>query len=328
MTATELERCRTGVAILGGGPAGLSAALWLHDLNMPFILLERRERLGGMPALNFLPNETVLGFHGVTGVELAARFADHARTLDFPSWCNASVTAIRRQDDGDYALTVALPDGPARTLRCKAIMLATGQRFVGTEILTGKPGVAAALEQRPDAFVAGPYAFENLEANRGRRVLIVGGGDNAFENAILLTERGAEVKIAVRSAVRASPRMQARLADLGRVAVLSGTEIAAVRAARQALAVELTNGAPLLVDRLHVLAGYRPNSEIVSCFQDGLSSRIMVDERGYVVADEEGCTGLSGVYAIGDVCSPRFQSIVGAIAQGARTAKALAVRHG
>lgn len=311
----------TEVVILGGGPAGLSAGLWLRNLGIPFVILERRDTVGGMPKLNFLGNESVLGFSGLTGVEIADRFLEHAKKQRFEISLNTSVEAISKAKDGTFRLWFHLPNLKLAEISCRAIILATGLRYRGLEIFDGVPGLHDCVAAHPDIFVLGPHAFSGIHANQRKHVVIVGGGDNAFENAILLVEHGARVTVVMRSQPRASSEMRAKVAAMSNICQIAGVKIAGLSANGSSVRVEMSNGKVVHADKIHVLAGYWPNSEVISCFKDGLSSQIGTDEAGYILADTDGTTGIPEVYAVGDVCNPRFQSIVGAMAQGARVAK-------
>jgi thioredoxin reductase len=313
------------VAILGAGPAGLSAALWLKNLGLDPWLLESSPRPGGMQNLNFLPNDWVLGHVGLTGPQLIDRFVAHAEQAGVVIRRGWHPTEISGRS-GDFRLQLASEQGEMQALSCAALLVATGTRYRGSEVLAQVPGFSAIPAER---LVFGPYAFAELDACAGRRIVVLGGGDNAYENVRLLVERGAQVDLVLRS----PPRAQQHLRTLVDQAAASG----ACRIHQAASLSELAWSAPgitvslvsaqgsttLTADRIHVLAGYEPNGGFLDVLADDLRSPLHRDAQGYLMVDAQGRTNVPGIYAAGDICNPVFPSVVSAIAQGAQAAKTI-----
>ncbi len=310
------------IAVLGAGPAGLSAALWLKNLGFDPRVVEAGERAGGLQNLNFLPNDWVLGLPGLTGPMLAARFLDHAAAAGIEVLSGRRPLAVT---GGPGAFRLRLDDG--RAIDAAAIVIATGTRYRAEEVLAGVDGVDRIAAGR---IAYGPYAFADLDSLGGKRVLIVGGGDNAYENARLLAPKAAMTCIAVRSTPRAQQGLASAVADevaAGRCRVLTQARLRVLREAADGLEATLTVGGgveSMIVDRIHVLAGYEPNTAFVAeVFPAEAVAAMRFDDQGYLIADTAGRTGAPGIYAAGDVCNPRFPSVVAAIAQGAAVAKAI-----
>jgi thioredoxin reductase len=313
---------RQCVAILGAGPAGLSAALWLRNLGFEPRVLDAADHAGGLQKLNFLANEWVLGQPGQTGPALAARFVEHAGAAGV-----SLQTGIRPVGldgvAGDFRLR--LSDGTI--LGCAAVVVATGTRYRAEEVLAGVPGSTDIPAGR---IAYGPHAFADLARLGGQRVLIVGGGDNAYENARLLAPIVASVTLAMRSRPRAQQGLAADVAAAvaaGRCHVLHPAAVTALATGPTGLEVTLTvatHSERITVDRIHVLAGYQPNTAFLRDMLAPASfDALRFDEQGYLLVDVAGRTGLPGLYAAGDVCNPRFPSVVSALAQGAVAAKTI-----
>lgn len=310
---------KRSVAIFGAGPAGLSAALWLHNLGFEPCVLETAERAGGLQNLNFLANDWVLGQAGRPGPELAAHFVAHARDVGIK--VSTGIRPMRLEGTAD-AFRLRLND--ASMLDCTAVVIATGTHYRAEEVLAGVRGIAGVPRER---IAYGPYAFADLEACTGQRVLVVGGGDNAFENVRLLAPKAAQLYLAIRSRPRAQQGLAAAVAAAevaGRCQVISPGRIEEVAVTNEALAVTLTGGRRVSVDRIHVLAGYEPNTTFLrELLAPAAYAALRFDEQGYLKVDDAGRCGLPGLYAAGDVCNPRFPSVVSAIAQGAVAAKTI-----
>lgn len=307
------------IGILGGGPAGLSAALWLRNLGFAPWMVDAEERPGGMQNLNFLANDWVLGQLGLTGPELASRFADHVRGLGVPIRTGCRLQRIERMADG-FRVLLARSGDEDRALDCAALLVATGTRVRGPEVfaaLTGRDSIPA------ERWAYGPYAFADMERCRDQRLLIVGGGDNAFENARLLRDSTRSIDMALRSPPRAQQALRESVSNAIRIhqpAVL--VSVTMIGDAIQATLRTGTGTQELMIDRIHVLAGYEPNTAFLqTAFVSAAEFRY--DDAGYLATDNAGRTSVAGVYAAGDVCNPGFPSVVAALAQGARAAKTI-----
>src|SRR5262245_35997036 len=118
------------VPIIGGGPAGMSCALWLHNYGLNPVIIEKEGALGGMARLSPYPNAWLLGQRGKSGRENAAEFADHVRELAVETWLRARPQRLRREHDERFRLDVSGTPA-ARSLSSPAIVNASRPRFAG-----------------------------------------------------------------------------------------------------------------------------------------------------------------------------------------------------
>src|SRR5690348_15541034 len=96
------------VPIIGGGPAGMSCALWLHNFGLRPIIVERESALGGMARRSPYPNEGLLGRPNETARENAAAFERHVRRASIEAWTSACPRQMQRTRDGRFRLDVEL----------------------------------------------------------------------------------------------------------------------------------------------------------------------------------------------------------------------------
>lgn len=186
------------VAILGGGPAGCSAASWLGQLGLTTLLVEREAQLcASLAALDF-PQDWVLGEPATRLCDLATQYAAQARaTPGLTLRLSAQVESARHTGDG-WALQLA---GGER-VQARALLIATGLKLL-----------------RPARYFASPHArvldASTLTAQRDTlppgRALLLGAGDNAAENALHLAERGFDVTVWTRSGWRAQTHLVERI---------------------------------------------------------------------------------------------------------------------
>jgi thioredoxin reductase len=182
------------VIIIGGGPAGISCAIWLKKLGVDCLLLEASPQLGGLQTRSPYENLWIPGVQGKTGQDVAAAMAAHAAAVGVDVRLNKQ--ALWVSEDGLAVRT------ETEFLFAPYLVIATGSRprtggFTASERVAIGPG-------------------EPMEALKvtGRRVAIFGGGDNAFDQARFVRARGGEVTIFSRSVPRAQKLLREMIADV------------------------------------------------------------------------------------------------------------------
>jgi thioredoxin reductase len=308
------------VPIIGGGPAGMSCALWLANYGLRPRIIEQEAALGGMARASPYPNDWLLGRPGETARENADEFARHIRQTAVETWHGGRPQRLLRADGGGFALDIAFSDQrPSQPLACAAIVIATGTRFRGEEWLDQVENarrLAAAGRVH-----LGPTYVGEPGADLGTHVAVVGGGDNAFDVSRMLVEKGVKATIVMRAqAPRAQSLLVARLRQhesSGAAQVLAGRTVAALDHAGTRLRVRLAGGGELEVDHVVVLFGYRPNSD--APWLAGLA--LDKDADGYLIVDRNMETSCRGAFAIGDVSNPAHPCIATAIAGGTMAAR-------
>lgn len=247
------------VCILGGGPAGLSCALWAHNLGLEPTLVEPGRQCGGSMLMNFLPNNWVLGQPARPGPELVKSFLQHIEAANVPILLDSRPTRIERRADGCLQVTLDTPHGLSG-MEAGAVVIATGTRFRARETLLSVTGFNQCDQSR---MRFGPHCFADLQTLAGLRLLIIGGGDNALENACLAQEQGARVAVAARSAFHAQARFMKKMQASRGDQLHEHSRLKALRPAPSGLLATLEGpqgNIDIEIDRLHLLAGYQPNS--------------------------------------------------------------------
>ncbi|HUR99581.1 MAG TPA: NAD(P)/FAD-dependent oxidoreductase [Pyrinomonadaceae bacterium] len=287
------------VIIIGGGPAGLSAALWCDDLGLDSVLLERENSLGGQLRYIYNPIENYLGLRAANGIEMFASFERSVRSRNFVRRIGIQAVSV------DVEKMEVHLDG-RECLRGKAIILATGVR-------RRRLNVPGELHFHGKGIVESGARDKLLLS--GKRVLIAGGGDAAFENALLVSEFAASVYVAYR---RARPSARGEFveaaAQRNNIKLLPETVVTRISGDSSVGTVELRDSAGRTrnepVDAVLIRIGVEPNSELVGESLD-------VDAAGYIKVDDRGETSRRNIYAVGDVansCSPTLSTAVGTAA--------------
>lgn len=293
------------VIIIGGGPGGISALLWCHSLGLPAVLLEQAAELGGQMLQMFHPVLEYPGFPNRTGRELRDAFEAHLRTYKLSYRVNCRV------DEINLPLCSLVVNG--ERLSARAIILATGAR-------NRRLGLAGEEELRGINY----SATQNQRQYAGHEVAVVGGGDSAFEDALILGEVCPRVILIHRSdKFRARASWQKAVFNHPRIEVLPHSEITSIyQLTNDQLALTLANRATLrqeniLINGLFVRLGIEPNTAF-------LHGQFTLDDAGYILVDQAQRSTIANVYAVGDVCRPVCFSLATAIGQGAIAAKHIA----
>src|SRR5882762_6533394 len=298
------------VLIIGAGPAGLSAARWCDELGLDTLVLEPSEEVGGQLLGVHNPIENYLGLRAASGRELRDFFVEQTKDCDFDLWTQVEIASVDLK-----AKRVVLRSG--EELRSIAIIIATGLR----RRALGIPG--------EDEF-AGRGMIESSgdrQAFAGKDVCVIGGGDAAAENALMLAEICPTVTLVHRGKkLRARREFTEQLHTNHCITVFPESVVHRIIGREKVEAVEIERAGAIkpfqmAVQGVIVRIGFAPNSEL---FRDQLE----LDERGYLLINSIQETTVTNVFGIGDVASPLAPTISGAVGAGATAAKVIASRLG
>lgn len=289
------------LVIVGGGPAGLSAAIYAARFKLKTVVLARE--LGGLLANTHLV-ENWPGSKSAGGAELMAGIQEHAESLG-AEVKQAEVKEIKKKGD---AFSLTTDDGEVQG---KAVLLATGtwHRKLGV------PGEEEFYGRGVSYCAVCDAAFF-----KGKTVAIVGGSDSAAKEALLLSEYAAKVYIIYRGEkIRAEPVNAEKVEKNKKVEVITNTNVLAIKGGKFVESVALDKlckgSKELKLDGVFINIGYDPQSELAK------KLGVKLSEKGEIVADYGSKTNVDGVFAAGDVVSGSFKQAITAAAQGAVAAK-------
>ncbi len=301
---TQASRSFYGAIIVGGGPAGLTAALYLAREGVDTLVVERAGLGGQAGATQRLDNFP--GFdEGIGGAEFAERLGRQARRFGVEILQAQEVQAIT--PDGDY-WCVMLSDG--REHAARVVLLATGAHYRRLGIPGEEDLIGANLHFC--ATCDGPFY-------RGKRVLVIGGGNSGFEEGLYLSQIAAQVDI-----VEFAPQSKASKILQDKVAQQPNMQVILNHAVKQFVGKDRLEGI-LVEDRatghtytwdydgVFVFIGLTPNSDLAR-------DRAKADAGGFLVTDSTLMTSLLGVFAAGDVRAGSTKQAASAAGEGATAA--------
>lgn len=295
------------VVVIGGGPGGLSAATWCDELGMSTLVIESEEELGGQLSWIHNPITNHLGGIFGNGSDLRDIILNQVAEREF-------VVALGKEISSVAQGSVIFSDG--MSVRFKYLIVATGlsRRRIGIEAetrLVGKGILTSGAGQR--------------ESVKGKTVAVIGGGDAAVENALILSEFAEKVVlIHRRDRFVARDEMVSQLQSRNNIEVLLNKTVKSIEDhdVLTSIVIEDVNKrelTSLAIENLLIRIGFEPNSSL-------LKGKIEMDEKGYIKVDSTFRSSEESIYAIGDVVSPMSPTISGAVGAGSIAAKSIHFR--
>lgn len=294
------------VAILGGGPAGLTAGIYAARGAAKTIIFERQMPGGQITTTDHVENYPAFP-NGISGAELGAHMAEQATKSGAEIAMFVEITAIERDEEsGIFTLKSEYEDYQA-----KSLIIATGS--VPRKL--GIPGEAEYTGR-------GVSWCATCDANfyREKTVIVVGGGDAAIEEALYLTKFADKVIIVHRrdelrataviaERAKAHPKIEFALSRIPLEIVGDGSKVSGLR-------TDSTKGeGELLIeaDGIFEFVGVDPVNEVAKMLSP-------LNERGYISVDHAGRTGVPGLYSAGDITDAPLKQVITAAGQGAAAA--------
>lgn len=292
------------VVMIGAGPSALAAAVYTTREDIDTVLYEKGV-IGGLAAITDQV-DNYPGFpDGIAGLTLAGELEKQAERfgahIEF-----GDVSALR--DEGEIKVVVV--DG--QDVKARTVLIATGSDYNKV----GIPGEAEYYGRGVHYCATCDGAFY-----REKRLVVIGGGNSAVQEALFLTRFTTHIDLLVRSTIKASEVLQHDLqaaVDEGKITVhlaTTPTEIVAVdNKVTTVTAMQNDHAVEFPTDGVFVFVGLKPNTQFLA------GTGIELDELGLIKTDHRLATNMPGVFASGDVRSGATMQIASAVGEGATAA--------
>lgn len=290
------------VIIIGSGPAGLTAAIYTTRANLKTLIIAG-VKWGGQLMLTTLV-ENYPGFpEGIQGPDLMMNMRKQAEHHGAEVIEENFTTA----DFSKKPFTVTTESG--KTYQSRAVIIATGAdtKWLGVPGEEGKIGRGVSSCAPCDA----PFF-------RNKRVIVVGGGDSAMEEALVMTRYASEVIIVHRrDSFRASQIMQDKVKNHPKIHIIYNAEVMEIQGEQKVEGVKLKNSQTgeikeMPIDGVFVAIGHLPNT---SPFKG-----ILLDEQGFITVHDHYRTNIEGVFVAGDVHDAKYKQAITAAGFGCAAA--------
>ena len=277
--------------IIGAGPAGMNAALYLKRAGIDVVLIEKEVPGGEMLKTNKIEN--YLGFEPIDGGELALKMSKQIKDLGIKIMKD-KVLKVTKNDK-------FIVETGKEKLEADYVIVATGRTprklgLRGEDELTGK-GISYC------AVCDGAFY-------RGKEVAVIGGGDAALTEALYLADLCAKVYVVVRRDLRASEVLQSRVKAKENIIVLKNVNVSKLDYDETLSSIILDDGKTLPVSGMFIAIGGTPQLN----FLDDLD---VMMKNGYIVTNDKMESSVKGLYAVGDVRYKDYYQIVTAVSDGA-----------
>jgi thioredoxin reductase (NADPH) len=293
------EREPYEVIIVGGGPSGLSAGIYCMRAGLKTVLFEKG-LLGGQVA-NPKIVENYPGVEGVTGFDLSEKLVHHAYSFNL----TVMQEEVEEVIAGRGMHTVRLASGRKLDTRC--LILALG----GTAKKLGVPGEAEYFGSGVSYCGACDGFFF-----RGKTVCVIGGGDNAAEEALHLARLAKKVfLIHRRDELRANRILQQQIRNEPAIEIVWSTVVQSIKGAdgtvTAVVAKNIRTGETreMPMDGVFIRIGFFPNNRLIP-------PEITINDQGFALTDEKCETNVPGIFAVGDLRQKYANQIVVAAADG------------
>jgi thioredoxin reductase (NADPH) len=280
--------------VIGGGPAGYTAALYAARAGLDVVIIEKMSAGGQMAVTDMIDNYS--GFDaGIPGWELGMKMQAGAERF-------GAVTKYAE------VLSAELDNN------IKKVRTSSGELLSRTVVIATGAGPRELGIPREAEFVSrGVHYCAHCDGRfyKNKVVAVVGGGNSALEDALYLSRLASKVYlIHRRDSFRASKIYVDALAQSENIEFLANSSVSQLIADERVSGIRLADGRELEVNALFVSIGRKPASEI-------FAGQLELDAGGYIVADESTRTSLGGVFAVGDVRTKPLRQVVTAVGDGA-----------
>jgi thioredoxin reductase (NADPH) len=299
--STMAERAAYDLVIVGGGPAGLAAALYAAREGIDAVVVEA-SALGGQAAVSDRI-DNYPGFpDGIAGFELAERFVAQARRYRVELLSAVSVTGVQR--DGDDLVTTT---SSGQKLASPAVILAPGSTYRRLDV-PGEEGLIGAGVHFC-ATCDGPL-YQGAD-----EVVVIGGGNSALEEGLHLSEFARRVRVLAKSDLTASSLLQDRVRSDPQFVIHTGVDVVSLEGNGGRFAAVVTRDRDGGTERrfpaaaAFVFIGLTPSTEF-------LGAEFKRDGGGFLVTGPTMQTSVAGVFAAGDVRSGSTKQLGSAVGDG------------
>jgi thioredoxin reductase (NADPH) len=292
------------LVIIGGGAAGLTAAQYGARAALNTLVIEQAANGGQCLLIEGLENYP--GFpEPINGTDFTERFEEQARNFG----ASFKIATVQRIEKEGHAFTLSTD---AEKITTSAVILATGAKHRTLDV----PGEAE-FQGKGVSYCAtcdGPFF-------KGEKILVVGGGDAAFDEANFLSKLSDQVVLVHRrDSFRAQKSLVKRVMENPNIELRTNTVVKEVRGAPNMFGIEAVDS----ITFQNRVTGEEYSEPFKAMFvfvgsipQTSLAENAEKDEAGYIVTDERMRTSVEGLYAVGDVRTTPFRQLVVAASDGA-----------
>lgn len=277
--------------IVGMGPGGMSAGIYAKRSGLKTLMLEKNNPGGLINVTNLVDN--YLGFDNITGPDLAVKMFSHIKNNEVEYKIEEAIK-IKKEED------VFKVETNKNTYKAYSVILAGGRSPRKLEI-----------EDTLKNLKISRCSICDAPLYKGKELLVLGGGNSAFEEGIYLSEFASKLTIVTRSEMKADKELIEQAKSKNNIELIENEEIKTIEEKDNKYNIKLKSQ-ELTVDGIFSYIGYSPSTEY-------LSNLGIIDESGYIETNNTE-TKIPGLYACGDIIKKEVYQIITASSEGAQAA--------
>lgn len=290
------------VVIVGSGPAGLCAAVYAKRAMLNMVVIEKNGYSGGQ-IINTSEVDNYLGLQGVSGFDMAMNFRAHAEHFGV-LFVDGEIVNVTDIND---SFELEMSDG--KKIMTKTVIVATGAGYSKLNV----PGEKEFVGKGVSYCATCDGAFY-----KGKVVAVVGGGDVALGDALYLSKIASKVYlIHRRDELRGAKTLQERIFATENIEFVPDTVVTSINGNDGGMVGSISiknvkDDKEVLLDinGIFVAVGMKPETDFVK-------ELVETDDRGYIVAGEDGITSRAGIFVAGDARTKKLRQVITAVADGA-----------
>lgn len=277
--------------IVGMGPGGMSAGIYAKRSGLKTLMLEKNNPGGLINVTNLVDN--YLGFDNITGPDLAVKMFSHIKNNEVEYKIEEAIKIKKAED-------VFKVETNKNSYKAYSVILAGGRSPRKLEI-----------EDTLKNLKISRCSICDAPLYKGKELLVLGGGNSAFEEGIYLSEFASKLTIVTRSEMKADKELIEQAKSKNNIELIENEEIKTIEEKDNKYNIKLKSQ-ELTVDGIFSYIGYSPSTEY-------LSNLGIIDESGYIETNNTE-TKIPGLYACGDIIKKEVYQIITASSEGAQAA--------
>ena len=277
--------------IVGMGPAGMSAALYAKRSGMNTLIIDSSAPGGLLNKISIVEN--YLGVGSISGIDLALKMFEHVRSEEIP-YKIETVTSVK--NNNDYK-TIYTTKGEYKT---KTIIFAIGRKPKSSSIVNEEKYKNKGISY---CAICDAVLYKNKE------LVVLGGGNSAFEEAIYLSDFASKITIIVKNEISADDELTCEAKNKN-INIMTGVSVSEFIGNDKISGVLLDNGNVINCSGVFIYYGYSAETSFISNLN-------ITDDKGYIEVDNNMRTSIDGIYACGDIIKKNVYQIITACSDGA-----------
>lgn len=281
--------------VVGMGIAGITSAIYAKRGGLNTLMIESEYPGGLLNKISVIENYP--GIKSITGMDLSSNLLHQVKENDIPYKIEKVVSI---ENNGEFKRVITTKD----TYDTKSIVIAIGRKPRKSNLLNEEKYIGKGVSY---------CAVCDAPLYKNKNVLVLGGGNSAFEEALYLSDIVNSIKIIIRSNIKAENNLVERVKSKDNIEIIENTNIKEIIGDEIVKGIKLDNDDIINCDGIFIYYGYEAETSFIKHLN-------ITDENGYIVVDNNMMTNVESIYACGDIIKKDLYQLITAASEGALAA--------